>query len=141
MKAISIQQPWSSLIISGRKTIELRTWKLNHRGPLVILSGSGKWKGEHTHEIGPRGVILGVVDVVDCREFARADVARTCVSESELQRLTFEQSGPLGPKLWFSWVFENARTCRNVPFKGRLGIIDLEPATLRAAGISVVISV
>jgi hypothetical protein len=137
MKAISIQQPWASLIVSGRKTIEIRSWKLNHRGPLVILAGTGKWKGEHEHQIGPRGVIVGVVDVVDCREFSRADSAASCVPESELRRLTFDQSGPLGPKQWFSWVFKNARTCRNVPFKGRLGIIDLEPATLLAAGISV----
>lgn len=136
MKAISIRQPWASLIVSGRKTIELRSWRLNHRGALVILAGTGKWNGEHDHEIGPRGVILGVVDVVDCREFSRADTAASCVPEAELRRLTFESAPPLGPKQWFSWVLKNARPCRNVPFKGRLGIIDLDAATLRAAGIT-----
>jgi hypothetical protein len=38
MKAISIKQPWAQLIARGEKTIELRTWATNHRGPLLIVS-------------------------------------------------------------------------------------------------------
>lgn len=37
--AISIQQPWAELIISGRKTIELRTWKRTYRGQLWLHTG------------------------------------------------------------------------------------------------------
>ena len=44
MKALSIRQPWAELILSGRKTYELRM-------PL------------------PTGAIVGLIDVVDCVPF------------------------------------------------------------------------
>ncbi len=34
--AISIRQPWASLIIEARKDIENRTWKRDFRGPCLI---------------------------------------------------------------------------------------------------------
>ena len=37
--AISIRQPWAELILSGRKTIELRRWSTEYRGPLWIHAG------------------------------------------------------------------------------------------------------
>jgi activating signal cointegrator 1 len=36
MQAISVNQPWASLIIAGAKRIETRSWSTNHRGPLAI---------------------------------------------------------------------------------------------------------
>jgi len=36
MKAISIIQPWATLIVHGHKRIETRSWKTNHLGPLLI---------------------------------------------------------------------------------------------------------
>jgi len=37
--AISIRQPWAQLILSGRKTVELRRWSAEYRGPLWIHAG------------------------------------------------------------------------------------------------------
>lgn len=39
MKAITIKQPWASLIVSGLKDIENRTWKTNFRGRVLIHAG------------------------------------------------------------------------------------------------------
>lgn len=36
MKAITIWQPWASLIALGVKTIETRSWSTDYRGPLAI---------------------------------------------------------------------------------------------------------
>ena len=36
MKALSIKQPWATLIAEGYKTIETRTWAVKYRGPLAI---------------------------------------------------------------------------------------------------------
>lgn len=36
MKAITLHQPWASLIALGVKTIETRAWSTNYRGPLAI---------------------------------------------------------------------------------------------------------
>lgn len=40
MKAITLIQPWASLIAMGNKKIETRSWKTNHRGPLAIHAGA-----------------------------------------------------------------------------------------------------
>ena len=34
MKALTIKQPWASLIVHGIKDIENRTWRTDYRGPL-----------------------------------------------------------------------------------------------------------
>lgn len=39
MKALTIRQPWASLIAAGVKTIETRSWSTKHRGPLAIHAG------------------------------------------------------------------------------------------------------
>ena len=38
MRALSVKQPWASLIASGQKTIETRTWRTDYRGDLLIVS-------------------------------------------------------------------------------------------------------
>jgi|ERR1700687_42153 len=36
MKMISIRQPWASLIVSGAKDVENRTWPTRYRGTVLI---------------------------------------------------------------------------------------------------------
>lgn len=38
MKAISLWQPWASLIAIGAKRFETRSWATNYRGPLLICA-------------------------------------------------------------------------------------------------------
>lgn len=42
MKALTIRQPWASLIAHGVKTIETRSWSTEYRGPLAIHAGKSK---------------------------------------------------------------------------------------------------
>ena len=39
MKAITIMQPWASLIASGDKLYETRSWPTKYRGPIAIHAG------------------------------------------------------------------------------------------------------
>ncbi|MBP7632493.1 MAG: ASCH domain-containing protein [Acidimicrobiales bacterium] len=39
MKALTIRQPWASLIAAGVKTIETRSWSTKYRGPIAIHAG------------------------------------------------------------------------------------------------------
>lgn len=39
MKALTVRQPWASLIAAGVKTIETRSWSTRYRGPLAIHAG------------------------------------------------------------------------------------------------------
>jgi hypothetical protein len=41
MKAISIQQPWASLIAIGAKRLETRSWSTNYRGLIAIHASKG----------------------------------------------------------------------------------------------------
>ncbi len=41
MKAISLWEPWASLIRTGAKTIETRSWSTHYRGELLICAAKG----------------------------------------------------------------------------------------------------
>ena len=40
IRALTVRQPWASLIALGHKRIETRSWKTDYRGPLVIHAGA-----------------------------------------------------------------------------------------------------
>lgn len=45
MKALTIRQPWASLIAEGVKTIETRSWSTKYRGPIAIHAGKAElWR-------------------------------------------------------------------------------------------------
>ena len=105
MKALSVKQPWASMIASGVKTIETRTWYTEYRGPLLICS-SKQPTGQ-----GPTGKALCVVDLVDCRRMRSGDQAAAgCV--------VYEGA--------YSWVLANVRLVEPFPVKGMLGLFDVE---------------
>lgn len=41
MKALTLRQPWASLVAWGFKGIETRSWQTRHRGPLAIHAAKG----------------------------------------------------------------------------------------------------
>jgi hypothetical protein len=68
MKILSIRQPWLSLILSGDKDIENRTWSTNYRG-MIALHASQKLD-THSEHYNPRenyalSAVVGVVELVD----------------------------------------------------------------------------
>ena len=80
MKAISIKQPWASLVAAGHKTVECRTWKTSYRGPLLICSSKGDFE-INDGLIAPGGMALGVVELVDVRPMAKADLEKSFLPE------------------------------------------------------------
>jgi hypothetical protein len=81
MKALTIQQPWASLILLGPKRVENRTWWTKYRGPLAIHAGLkfdrfgievAAERGIKLPPLGaiPAGVILGAIDLVDVVEYS-----------------------------------------------------------------------
>lgn len=69
MLAISLWQPWASLVRDGRKTYETRSWKPKiERGTLLAIHAARYWTNQlaefqHEFEVQdcPRGAILCVV--------------------------------------------------------------------------------
>lgn len=41
MKALTLTQPWATLVALGAKKIETRSWSTTYRGPLAIHAGAG----------------------------------------------------------------------------------------------------
>ena len=70
MKVITIKQPWASLIASGIKEYEFRSWKTNYRGKLLIHAGCGVDKEISSFkELNleyPKKRIVALVELVDC---------------------------------------------------------------------------
>lgn len=86
MKVITIKQPWASLIVSGLKNIENRTWKTNFRGRVLIHAAKTPvkegWSALNKEQLDkvsghkdklygsnedlPKGAIIGSVEIVDC---------------------------------------------------------------------------
>jgi hypothetical protein len=74
MKALTLIQPWATLIIDGRKKIETRSWSTKVRGPIAIHAGK-KVDRVAAEEFGydpdklPTGCVIGVAELTDCFQF------------------------------------------------------------------------
>lgn len=72
MKALTIKQPWATLIMQGDKRFEFRSWQTKYRGDLLIHAGKGidkeamKRLEKYLPKELPYGKILGKVKLVDC---------------------------------------------------------------------------
>ncbi len=87
MIALSVKQPWASMIASGKKTIETRTWTTAYRGPILICAGQSPdvaamrrfgvvpdgWEDRY-----PPGVALCVVQLLDVTPMTQADEVAAC---------------------------------------------------------------
>jgi len=67
LPALSLKQPWASLIAQGKKTIETRAWGTRYRGPIVICSS------QQPKDQGPAGVALCVAMLRQCRPMTPED--------------------------------------------------------------------
>ena len=120
IKAISLKQPWATLVILGAKVYETRSWKANYRGPLAIhasrsfteqlarLCAHEPYRSvlqRAGYKCGwdlPRGVILGTVELVEV--YATDELDPRTLSATELafgdfrpRRFAFQLANP---KAW-----------------------------------------
>jgi hypothetical protein len=83
MKALTIKQPWATLIMHHGKDVENRNWGSSFRGQVAITSSKTSTDYDYDSAMGlmsmlgkpfprcsdetiPRGFILGTVEVYDC---------------------------------------------------------------------------
>lgn len=127
MKALTICQPYATLIILGRKLVENRTWPTNYRGPLLIHAGKSKKYLDYSgadltiaeYYSVPFGVILGVADLVACIRPAdvHANSPLPCVKKL-IGHIHVE-----GPNCF---VLENVRQFEKpIPYIGAQGLFDV----------------
>jgi hypothetical protein len=110
VRALSVRQPWATLIVDGVKTVENRTWDTTHRGPLAIHAARTPVELRARREPLDHyvfGAVIGVVDLVD--------VVRDHPSEWAINGC-------------YHWLLASPRRLRGGPVtvRGRLGLFPVE---------------
>lgn len=120
MRALSLIEPWATLIKEGRKTIETRSWPSTYRGPLAIHASKTKPDRVACHEFGlyPDGMYPGtvvcIVEMTGCFKFDMFSLAR--IPAREIPYGDYSR-GRYGFNLQLLHVLENP-----IPAKGSLSI-------------------
>ena len=149
MKALTLHQPWATLIAAGVKTTETRSWRppgslighkiALHAGKQVIKSRNGLGAG--TSEIMntlygtdwsdkiPRGAVVATARLADARRVLALDLKTgTATLDKALARTV--QADPYGDfsrGRWL-WFLEDVQPCNPpVPAKGAQGLWNWEP--------------
>ena len=134
MKALSVRQPWASLIVLGLKDIENRSWATRQRGTVLVHASKGMTRNEWE-------------DAIDFAvEAIRADPRNAGATKTKtLRELGFEfdalpRGGIVGqveitdcvtasPSPWFmgehGFVLANPKPLPFRPFKGALGFFNI----------------
>lgn len=135
IRALSVWQPWASLIILGKKKIETRSWKTAYRGPLLIHAAKAtaavkalchqepyrSMLAEIDSESLPTGCILGQVTL---SEIWTTTEAIRALSDRDGREI---QVGDYGPGR-FGWVFTNPQPLKTpLPWRGERGLFDISP--------------
>ena len=130
MKAISLLQPWASLVVMGIKTIETRSWNTKFRGEILIHSSLGKsgkiFSTEYPFkkfikdfDLLPFGKIIGSVTITDV-----IPIANLFMNDENINKLTFEEKafGDYSDGR-FAWLLDDPRIFKKpLPARGMMSI-------------------
>lgn len=138
LKAISLHQPWASLIAFGLKTIETRSWPTSYRGPLAIHAAKRK-------PVVPSEWPLDLIDRVQrvigpWRDLPRGRVVAVCnLDECVLTRYIYDWRPDYREEIHFgdylpgrfAWLLSNIKRIDSVPVRGRQSLWTWEHGPLR----------
>jgi predicted transcriptional regulator len=120
MKALSVRQPWASLIVWGLKTVEVRSWQPSYRGCLLIHAAKTQDETALARmglERAPTGAVIGVVALTGVE-------ALTVTSWNRLASEHLDV-GAFQPNL-FAWHLESPRALEHpVPCRGDRGLFEV----------------
>ena len=128
MKCLSISQPFADLIVSGKKTIELRKWNTNFRGEFLIHAPI-KIKIEDCKRLKitkklVTGAIIGKADLYDVKKYNSSKEVKND------QKFHFASKNFQDKT--FGFKIKNAKSLRiPIPWKGQLGFFDVEISKAR----------
>jgi hypothetical protein len=148
MKALSLIQPYATLIMLGYKQYETRSWLTKHRGLLGIHASAGKpaWAREvcktdpyiksaldkHglTFDTLPRGAMLGTCEVKQVLTIiAAGPILLGCCQPSALSAME-RAAGDYTPGR-YAWQLNNVQQLMPVPCKGALSLWEV-PTEVKA---------
>lgn len=115
--ALSVRQPWASLLICGLKTIEIRSWETDYRGSLFIHAArrvNERAMERFALKHLPVGALIGMVELVKIEPF----------TESTWETLAdaHMQPGPFPPNHYAWHVTNPNRLAKPIPHRGNRGL-------------------
>lgn len=123
MKCLSVSQPFADLIISGKKSIELRSWNTNYRGEFLIHAPIKiRVKDCKRLKINKKlvtGAIVGKAILNDVKKYNSS-------KEIELdKKLHFANKDSYKKK--YGFILKKAKSFRiPIPCKGKLGFFEID---------------
>lgn len=136
IRAISLWQPWASLIALGYKKYETRSWQTNYRGSLLICSAQKdtKFLRDLTYYLAkkyqlksccqswkqyPLGQALAICNLVDCIPITSELIVKQSQLELDCGDWRIER---------YAWKLEHIRAINPFPIKGqqRLFTVDYD---------------
>lgn len=127
MKALSILQPFASLIALGLKDIENRSWPTSYRGDFLIHAGKGfdyegwTWLRNNWHMHGLPVAVGDLLDRMVPKRFDRGGIIG-CV---ELVDCVREHSSPWKADGTYGFVLRKALQMPFIPFRGALHFFEV----------------
>jgi ASCH domain. len=134
MKALTVWQPWATLIAEHHKKIETRSWSTSIRGAVAIHSAKKPFKEikklmteesirvisnclfPFTLERLPTGVVLAVGNLIDCRLIDEEFLKTVSADELPLGDYTIGR---------YAWIFKDVKHFRKpITAKGSQGFWD-----------------
>jgi activating signal cointegrator 1 len=152
VKAITIHQPWASLIALGEKRFETRGWPTKYRGPIAIHAGLSLDRiafvrapvraallkhGILAIDDLPTGRMIATATLEDCLQVTRPYGEQSLVNLKG-DRTTLLWGGLLPDEYHFgdysdgryAWSLTNVQTLPEpVPVKGQQGLWNWEPCS------------
>ena len=112
MRGLVIREPWIGLILSGRKTWEVRGQRVKMRGRIALIrSGSGMIVGQAR--------VLEVIGPLTAAALGR-QIRRHAVPQAELRRFVKKYNGRA-----FAWVLGEIKRFKHpLPYKHPRGAIS-----------------
>lgn len=143
MRAITVHQPWATLIALEQKKFETRSWKIAYRGELAIHAGkkidkqacrlepfhSVLARHGYNEENLPSGAIIAVCRLKECRSVSRPSETEVLLN-SDRPDMAEELSIGMQEAIFgdysdgrFAWELSEVRRLPEpVPVKGRQGL-------------------
>ncbi len=122
MKALSLKQPWAELIVSGKKTIEVRKWNTKFRGEFLIHASKQPNKEGMKHfgfnEL-PTGCIVGKAELVDVKEYNTKEAFDADTNLHQASLFAFN-------KKRYGFLLKNVQRLPQKPLKGQLNFFEVD---------------
>ena len=122
MKALTIKEPYATLIAEGYKEYEFRTWKTNYRGEVLIHAGKSLYE-KNLERFNDRdlkysfGKIIAKATLTDCVEVDEEFSKKMIKKDPDVyQNLTRKRDKPL-----YGFKLENVKRIKPIEVKGQLG--------------------